>query len=46
MGLKLNVYIVTDLNNLCKLLNRVDGALEPLVTAFEEHVKNKGVSIM
>ena len=46
MGLQLNACIVTELSNLCKLLNRVDGALEPLVTAFEEHVKKKGMQRM
>ena len=44
MGLDLTACVITDLSNLCKLLNHVCGALEPLVTAFEEHVKNKGIS--
>ena len=37
------IVLVTDLSNLCKLLSCVAGALDPLVTAFEEHVKNKGI---
>ena len=44
MGLDLTACAVTDLSNLCKLLSRVRGALEPLVSAFEEHVKNKGMT--
>lgn len=43
VGLHLIPCIVTDLSNLCKLLSRVYGALEPLVMAFEEHVKKKGM---
>ena len=35
--------VFADLSNLCKLLSRVGGAVDPLVTAFEEHVKNKGM---
>ena len=38
--------LFVDLSNLCKLLSRVVGAVDPLVTAFERHVKNKGISVM
>lgn len=41
-GAELTAFVVADLSNLCKLLRRVQGALDPLVTAFEEHVRSKG----
>ena len=43
-GYSLLLVLFVDLSNLCKLLSRVVGAVDPLVTAFEEHVKNKGTS--